>query len=155
MEFKEIFILLLMVQIIAFPAATFFGFLSDKKGSKKILLFTIAAWAIIVALLSIATSKTMFYILTPLTALILGSSQAIARSWLSKMVPDEKRFEFFGFNGFASKIAATTGPVLFGVVSVATGNQRLAMATLIPFFVIAFIIFARIKEEKVENSVQN
>ena len=129
--------------------------MSDKKGSKKILLFTIAAWAIIVALLSIATSKTMFYILTPLTALILGSSQAIARSWLSKMVPDEKRFEFFGFNGFASKIAATTGPVLFGVVSVATGNQRLAMATLIPFFVIAFIIFARIKEEKVENSVQN
>ncbi len=154
MEFKEILTLLLIVQIIAFPAATIFGLLSDKKGSKKILLFTIAVWAIIVALLSIATTKTMFYILALLTALVIGSSQAIARSWLSKLVPDEKRFEFFGFNGFASKIAATTGPVLFGVVSVATGNQRLAMAALIPFFVIAFIIFTRIKEEKVESLPQ-
>src|SRR3989344_2997677 len=121
---------------------------------KKILLFTIAMWAIIVALLSIATSKEMFYVVALMTALVIGSSQAIARSWLSKLVPDEKRFEFFGFNGFASKIAATTGPVLFGAVSVATGNQRLAMAALIPFFVIAFIIFWRIKEEKVESLPQ-
>lgn len=151
MEFKEILTLLLIVQIIAFPAATIFGLLSDKKGSKKILLFTIAVWGLIVALLSIATTKTMFYVLALLTALVIGSSQAIARSWLSKLVPDEKRFEFFGFNGFASKIAATTGPVLFGAVSVATGNQRWAMVALIPFFIIAFIIFVRIKEEKVES----
>jgi len=147
MEFNEIMILLLGVQVIAFPAATIFGYLSDKMGSKKILLFSIAVWIVNVALLSLATSKTMFYILAFLTALVIGSSQAVARSWLSRLVPDEKRFEFFGFNGFASKIAATTGPVLFGAISVATGNQRLAMAALIPFFVIAFIIFARIEEE--------
>jgi UMF1 family MFS transporter len=150
MEFKEIFTLLLIVQVIAFPAATFFGLLSDRKGSKKILLFSIAIWAIIVALLSIATTKMMFYIVALMTALVIGSSQAIARSWLSKLVPDEKRFEFFGFNGFASKIAATTGPVLFGWVSIATGNQRFAMAALIPFFVIAFIIFLKINDEKIE-----
>ena len=154
MELKEILTLLLIVQIIAFPTTTIFGLLSDKKGSKKILLFTIAVWGFIVALLSIATTKTMFYVLALLTALVIGSSQAIARSWLSKLVPDEKRFEFFGFNGFASKIAATTGPVLFGAVSVATGNQRIAMAALIPFLVIAFIIFARIKEEKVGSLQQ-
>ena len=154
MEFKEILTLLLIVQIVAFPAATIFGLLSDKKGSKKILLFTIAVWILIVALLSIATTKIMFFGIMLLAGLVIGSSQAIARSWLSKLVPDEKRFEFFGFNGFASKIAATTGPVLFGAVSVATGNQRLAMAALIPFFVIAFIIFWRIKEEKVESLPQ-
>ena len=154
MEFKEILTLLLIIQIIAFPAVIIFGLLSDKKGSKKILLFTIVVWAIIVVLLSIATTKTMFYVIALLTALVIGSSQAIARSWLSKLVPDEKRFEFFGLNSFASKIAATTGPVLFGVVSVATGNQRLAMAALVPFFIVAFIIFARIKEEKIESLPQ-
>lgn len=152
MEFKEILSLLLIVQIVGFPAATIFGLLSDKKGSKKILLFSIAVWAVIVALLSVATTKTMFYILALLTALVIGSSQAVARSWLSKIVPDEKRFEFFGFNGFASKIAATTGPVLFGVISVTTGNQRFAMAALIPFFIVAFIIFAKIKEIDIKNN---
>ncbi len=150
MEFKEILMLLLVVQVIAFPAATLLGLLSDKMGSKKILLFTIAIWAIIVVLLSLATTKAMFYMIALLTALVIGSSQAIARSWLSKLVPDEKRSEFFGFNSFASKIAATTGPVLFGAISVATGSQRLAMAALAPFFIIAFIIFTTIKEEKTE-----
>jgi UMF1 family MFS transporter len=149
MEFKEIMTLLLIVQIVGFPAATIFGFLSDKKGSKKILLFTIAVWILIITLLSVANSKTMFYIVALMTALVIGSSQAVARSWLSKLVPDEKRFEFFGFNGFASKIAATTGPILFGTISVITGNQRLAMASLIPFFIIAFIIFMKIKEEEI------
>jgi len=65
---------------------------------------------------------------------------------LSKIIPAEKRGEFFGFNGFASKVSATTGPILFGTISV-TANQRIAMLSILPFFVISFIIFARIKEE--------
>jgi len=154
MEFKEIISLILIVQIIGFPAATFFGMLSDKLGSKKILLFSIALWAIIVVLLAVATSKTMFYAVTLMTALVIGSSQAVARSWLSKLVPEEKRFEFFGFNGFASKVAATTGPVLFGSISVITGNQRWAMIALLPFFIVAFLIFYKIKDAHTKALLQ-
>lgn len=154
MEFKEIFPLILIVQVVGFPAATLFGYFSDKRGSKTILLFTIAAWGLIVILLSVATSKIMFSIVALLTALVIGSSQAVARSWLSKLVPEEQRFEFFGFNGFASKIAATVGPVLFGVISIVTGNQRLALAALIPFFAISFLIFTKIREERTNSFSQ-
>jgi len=150
MEFKELMPLLLLVQIVGFPAAVIFGFFSDKWGPKKILLTTIGIWAVIVVLMSVATTRTMFYVIALFTGLVMGAGQAIARSWLSQLVPDDKRFEFFGFNGFASKVAATTGPILFGAISVATGNQRLAVAALLPFFIIAFIIFARIKEDKIK-----
>ncbi|MBC8465026.1 MAG: MFS transporter [Parcubacteria group bacterium] len=148
MGFEEILMLLLIIQVIAFPTATIFGFLSDKKGPKKILLFTIAIWIMITILLSLATTKAMFYVIAGLTALVIGSSQSVARSWFSRLVPNDKRFEFFGFNGFASKIAATLGPLLFGTISVMTGNQRIAMAALIPFFLIAFIIFWKMREPK-------
>jgi len=143
---SEITILFLLIQLIGFPSTIFFGLLSDKKGSKKILLFTIIIWMIIIIFSAISIKKWFFYIVAVLTGLVIGSSQAIARSWLSKIIPSDKRSEFFGFNGFAVKVSATTGPILFGTISSVTGNQRIAMIALLPFFIIAFIIFAKIKE---------
>ncbi|OGJ42573.1 hypothetical protein A3B60_00655, partial [Candidatus Peregrinibacteria bacterium RIFCSPLOWO2_01_FULL_39_12] len=80
---SEITILLLLVQLIGFPATLFFGWLSDKKGSKKILLSTIFIWGMIVILLATATTKGLFYFAAISTGLVVGSSQSIARSWLS------------------------------------------------------------------------
>ena len=143
---SEITILFLLIQLIGFPSTIFFGLLSDKKGAKKILLSTIVLWAVIIILTAISTTKGLFYVVAILAGLVIGSSQAVARSWLSKIIPSDKRSEFFGFNGFAVKVSATTGPVLFGTISSITGNQRIAMIALLPFFIIAFIIFAKIKE---------
>ena len=147
MTFSEITTLLLIVQLIGFPATIFFGWLSDKRGPKKILLTTIVLWGIIVLGISLATSKVFFYVMAILTGFVIGSSQAIARSWFSKIIPREKMGQFFGFNGFASKIAATTGPLIFGIISWITANQRLAMGTLLIYFIISFLIFAKIKDE--------
>jgi UMF1 family MFS transporter len=146
MTFSEITILLLIVQLIGLPAAIFFGWLSDKKGSKKILLTTMVLWGIIVLGISFATSKLFFYAMAILTGFVIGSSQAVARSWFSKVIPKEKMGQFFGFNGFASKIAATTGPLIFGIISSVTVNQRIAMGTLLIYFIISFLIFAKIKD---------
>ncbi|MEK6878692.1 MAG: hypothetical protein AABY22_03745 [Nanoarchaeota archaeon] len=52
----------------------------------------------------------------------------------------------FGLNGFASKIAATTGPLIFGIISSLTGNQRIAIAAMAPYFIISFIIFYKIED---------
>lgn len=142
----EISTLLLIVQIIGFPSAVFFGWLSDKKGAKKILLSTLLVWAAIIILAATATSKPVFYFASALTGLVIGSSQAVARSWFSKLVPKDKRCEFFGFNGFASKIAATTGPLIFGLISSITGNQRIAVLSMLVFFLASFAIFLRVDE---------
>lgn len=146
---SEIATLLLLVQLIGFPSTLFFGWLSDKKGSKKILLSTIFVWGIIVILSAIAPTKNVFYFVAVLTGLVIGSSQSVARSWLSKIIPPEKRSEFFGFNGFAHKVSATTGPILFGTISAITANQRIAIISILPFFIISFIIFAKIKEHEI------
>lgn len=144
---KEVSLIYALIQLIAFPSAIFLGKLSDKKGSKKILLTAIATWALVILILTAATSKTWFYLAALLTSLVIGASQAIPRAWLSKLVPKNKRCEFFGFNGFASRISAILGPVIFGSISSFTGNQRLAMLSLLPFFIISLIIFSKIKEK--------
>ena len=149
---SEISLLLLIIQLIGFPSAVFFGWLSDKKGPKKILLSTIIVWCAIVVLAAIAASKPVFYAASMLIGLVIGSSQAVARSWFSKIIPKNRRCEFFGFNGFASKIAATTGPLVFGLVSSVTGNQRIAVFSLLLFFMASFLIFLKIEETQQKNN---
>ena len=87
----------------------------------------------------------MFYVIAFLTALVVGSSQSIARAWLSKIIPENKKTEFFGFNGFANKVSATTGPLIFGIFSVLF-NQRIAMIPIALFFLASFVIFLKVKE---------
>jgi len=145
LNFSDIFTVFMIIQITGFPATFFFGWLSDKLGAKKILLSTIGIWILIVFLLSTTSSMAVVYVGAVLTGLVIGSSQAIARSWLSKIIPEEKRCEFFGFNAFASKAAAVLGPVVFGTIS-SLASPRLAMFALIPFFVISFVIFCKIEE---------
>jgi len=143
--FSDILMLFIIIQLIGFPSAILLGWLSDKLGTKRILLGTIVVWLVVVVMLYYASSITMLYILAVLAGLVIGSSQAIARSWLSKIVPRDERSEFFGFNALSSKVAASAGPLLFGIISV-TIDQRTAMLCLLPFFVISFILFSRIKE---------
>jgi len=145
LSFSDIFFIFMIIQVTGFPATFLFGWLSDKFGSKKILLSTLVIWVIIILILYSATSLSSLYVGAVLTGLVIGSSQAIARSWLSKIIPVEKRCEFFGFNAFASKAAAVLGPVIFGVVS-SVASPRLAMLALMPFFIISFMIFCKIEE---------
>ncbi len=142
----QIGMLLLTIQLVAFPSATILGLWSDSHGHRRVLLYTLSIWMFIVVGLALAQNQLHFWILGVMSGFVVGSCQAIARSWLSSIIPLEKRNEFFGFNGFASKVSATTGPVLFGTVSVLTGSQRIAMLCLLPFFIAAFTIFYRMKE---------
>jgi UMF1 family MFS transporter len=144
---SDILIIIIIVQIIGCLATILLGILSDKTGPKKIVLGAIILWIITVIILYFATTMTELYIVAVIAGLAVGSSQAVARSWLSRIIPYNKRSQFFGFNGFASKIAATTGPILFGTISVFAASQRTAMLVLIPFFVIAWIIFANVREK--------
>src|SRR3989344_846195 len=139
LNFSEIAVLLLIVYLIGFPSTILFGWLSDKKGQRNILLSTLVMWCLIVVLIAASKSKISFYVASVLTGLAIGSSQSIARSWYSQIIPKEKRSEFFGFNGFASKVAATTGPLVFGIISTLTSNQRIAMLSLIPYFILSFV----------------
>ncbi|MDP3881426.1 MAG: MFS transporter [Nanoarchaeota archaeon] len=149
LSISEIVIIALIVQVVAIPASLLFGALADKKGQKRILLFSIVVWIMVVILLVIAPPKnTLFaYIIAFLTGLTIGGSQSVARSWYSNIIPEKERFSLFGFNSFASKVSAVIGPLLFGAISSFMGNQRLAMFSLLFFFVASFLLFIRVKEK--------
>lgn len=148
MSVAQIAMLVLLAQLVAAPSTVILGALADRFGKKKLQLITVVGWIGVLLLMIFTSTVTMFFIAAALAGVVMGSSQAIARSWLAELIPKGKEAQFFGFNGFASKVAATMGPVLFGAVSVLTGNQRIAMATLIPFFAISFVLFLYVPEKR-------
>ena len=78
--------------------------------------------------------------------MFLGSSQALSRSFMSNLTPDEKKTEFFGFYSLFEKTSTMLGPLTFGLVSWLTGNQRYAIISIIIFFIAGYLLFRTVPE---------
>ncbi len=60
------------------------------------------------------------------SGLVLGGSQALARSCFSMMTPIKKSAEFFGFYAFTMKASSVIGPLIY-VIAVNSSNQKLGV----------------------------
>jgi UMF1 family MFS transporter len=85
---------------------------------------------------------------------VLGSTQSLFRSMYAALVPIERASEYFGFHTFVGRASAAFGPLAFGLVSAATGSQRVAMASLAMFFISGGIVlaFVRTPESRIRKS---
>ncbi len=144
-ELTKIALMLLAAQIIAIPATLLAGKISNVLGYKKVLILTLFGWCLATLAMYFATSSFLIYVFIVLGGLVIGGSQSTARAWYNNIIPDEKRSELFGFNSFSSKISATIGPALFGILSVSL-NQRFALLSVLLCFVLSLILFWKIKE---------
>jgi UMF1 family MFS transporter len=63
---------------------------------------------------------------------------------MAQITPPSRESEFFGFYVLSGKFASMFGPLIFGVVSETTGSQRLAVLSLLPFFVVGLVLMARV-----------
>lgn len=89
----------------------------------------------------------MFYVVSALVGIGLGSCQSVTRSLPALFTPKENAAEFFGFWAIAGKALAFLGPIIFGTVSKATGSQRQAILFIGAFFVLGMILLFFVNEE--------
>ena len=74
---------------------------------------------------------------------MVGPNQSTSRSLLSKIVPDDKKNEFFGFFALTGKATSFVGPLLFGIVS-ANFSQQFALWIVIFLFLFGTLYFRKI-----------
>lgn len=67
---------------------------------------------------------------------------------LATFTPDRKQGEFFGFFAFSGKLASVAGPLMYGAVLAATGSFRLAMGSIVLFFIAGFVLLMFVDEER-------
>jgi UMF1 family MFS transporter len=145
MELSELTLLILMVQFVAFVGALSFGRIAGRLGAKRSIIVTLIIWSgiSIWAQLSLQ-SKTEFWVLGAVVAIVLGGSQALSRSLFSQMIPKEREAEFFSFYEISERGTSWSGPLLFGLVTQATGSMRTAILSLIVLFVGGLLILTRV-----------
>lgn len=151
MPTNEILASFLIVQIIGIPSTIIFCNLSEKFGYIKTFILTIILWLLISVFFLIVNSTTHFYILSVLVGLVIGTTPALARAILATFLKKRTDIaEIFGFNSFASRSSSILGPLIFGIISTVTKNQKLALASLFFFFIVGLLLILKIKDTKVE-----
>ena len=95
-----------------------------------------------------------FFILGAFIALVMGGSQAISRSLFSQMIPAGKEAEFYSFYEVSERGTSWIGPLIFGLMNQMYGNLRLAILSLIFFFVIGLASLPFVNVEKAIDDVK-
>ena len=140
----DLVILFLVLNVVAFPGAVAAGYLADRIGPKRTIVASLWLWIATILVGWAAQNKTTFLLMACLAAIGMGSTQAVGRSFMAQITPPSREAEFFGFYVLSGKFASMFGPLIFGLVSEATGSQRLAVLSLLPFFIVGLVLMARI-----------
>ena len=137
---------ILMIQFVAFGGALLWGRLAMRIGAKKAILISLVIWSAVVTYayggLQGESRVLQFWILGAAIAMVMGGSQAISRSLFAQMIPKGKEAEFFSIYEVSERGTSWLGPLLFGLVNQLFNNLRLAIISLIIFFVLGLILLS-------------
>jgi UMF1 family MFS transporter len=145
----ELLIFFIVVQTTAIAGSVLLGILADKFGQKKTIVISLFMWLVTVALAYFIYDKTGFYVVGLIAGAAMGSCQSASRSLMSKLTPPDRKTEFFGFYSFFGKSSAVVGPLVFGLVSFLSGNQRIAIISITFFFIVGLLILTKVKDPKI------
>lgn len=143
---------LLMTQVIATFGALVFSWLAMKIGTKTTIMASLVLWSGVVIYAYFIQTAAQFFSLGVVAGIVLGGSQALSRSFYGSMVPEEATAEFFGFYTVFTRFSAIWGPATFGIVRQWLGSSRLAIVSLIFFFVVGLILMAFVDERKAREA---
>lgn len=141
---------ILMVQFVAFGGALFFGRLAARHGAKRTILGGLAVWSAIVtvALFLPAGNVPLFLVLGVAIGIVLGGTQALARSYFSLLIPQGKEAEYFSFYHAMDRGTSWFGTATMAIMLQLTDSYRPAIFALIAFFVIGGLLLLRVDTER-------
>lgn len=146
MDTGDTIILGITLNVMAAIGAFALGFVNDWIGGKWTIAITLVVLTIAGLVGSLAETRTAFWIAAVGIGLMVGPNQAASRSLLGVMIPEDKLGEFFGFFAFSGKLASVAGPFVYGAVVGATGSHRTAIASVVVFFIVGFILLLFVDE---------
>ena len=144
----HLMVTLLIVQVVAVGGALIFSRLANRIGAKRAVMAALVLWSAVVTYGYFIHTATEFFILGMVVGIVLGGTQALSRSLYGAMIPEQASAEFYGFYSVFSKFSSIWGPVTFGLIKQITGSARLAIISLMLFFIVGLILLGFVDETK-------
>jgi UMF1 family MFS transporter len=131
---------LLIIQLVGMLGAWFFAMLSSHIGNLKALIISLIAWALICYGAYYIEGAAGFITAAFFIGLVMGGSQALARSTYSKMLPETTdHTSFFSFYDVMEKVATAAGTFSFGIIEAITGSMRYSVIAIGIFFLMGLV----------------
>ncbi|MCF3123886.1 MFS transporter [Streptomyces arenae] len=157
LEQSTLIVAVLLVQVLAVAGALAMGRLARTYGAKRTILGSLVAWTVTIGAgyFLPAGAPAWFFVLAAGIGLVLGGSQALSRSLFSHLVPRGKEAEYFSAYEMSDRGMSWLGPMIFGLTYQLTGSYRDAILSLVAFFVLGFVLLARVPVRRAVEDAGN
>jgi UMF1 family MFS transporter len=146
---------ILIIQLVGMGGAWLFSRLSARFGNLQALLVSVTLWIFICIGAYFISNSVQFMAAAFFIGIVMGGSQALARSTYSKMLPASTtdHTSFFSFYDVMEKLATVAGTFSFGIIEAITGSMRFSVLAIAVFFIIGIIfLFITLKTSDIKTA---
>ena len=148
MEFDEIIMFGISLNVTAGIGAAAFGWLDDRIGPKRTIFLALIGLVLFGVAALLAPDKTWFWGIGMALGTFMGPAQAASRTYMAKLAPPDQRAEMFGLFALSGKATNFAGPLVLGWATLAFDSQRAGMATIVLFLVAGLALLTTVREER-------
>ena len=128
-----------------------FSFIENRIGSKNTIVFSLISIFLISFIILFIDQKNLFIVLAIILSSFFGPVQSASRVYFAKSIPENKKFEFFGFYSFSGKVTSFVGPVLYGTIAFIFSSPQLGLASLLVLFAIGLLLILKVDNDKIKK----
>lgn len=149
---SQLTLAILMVQFVGFFGAFGFNWIASRVGAKRAVILSLILWTgTLVYLYAAVRTTAQFFAAAAAVGMIMGGSQALSRSLYAQMIPPAREAEYFSIYEISDKGTSWMCPLIFGLALQFTHNYRIAILSLVIFFIAGLAVLTRVNVEEGER----
>jgi UMF1 family MFS transporter len=151
---SQLTLAILMVQFVAFFGAMLFSWIAGLINAKRAVVLSLFIWTASLIYIYVAVKTTVeFFILAAIVGAIMGGTQALSRSLYAQIIPKAHEAEYYSVYEVSDKGTSWLCPILFGLTMQFTHSYRLAILSLVVFFIAGMLVLLKVDMARGERDV--
>lgn len=146
MNFSEILIFAVGLNVTAGLGAAAFSYADDKWGSKRTVMIALTGLIATGAVILLTHDKVVFIALALALGIFMGPAQAAGRTWAARLSPPGMVAQTYGLYAFTGRTVSFFGPLAFGLAVSVFDSQRAGMATIMLFWIAGMALLTKVRE---------
>jgi MFS transporter, UMF1 family len=145
---------ILMVQFVGIAGALGFKWLAALTSAKTGVVVSLVIWTGVLVYIYLAVKTTLqFFLMAAIVALVLGGGQALSRSLYAQLIPKLQEAEYYSLYEITDKGTSWLCPMFFGLALQFTRSYRIAILSLVVFFLAGLLLLVRVDVQRGESDV--
>ena len=147
MNFTEILVFAIGINVTAGIGAFLFAFADDFWGSRKTIMISLVGLIVTASVILMLTDKHDFIMASLVMGLFIGPAQAASRTLAARLSPPDQVAQTYGLYSLTGRVASFFGPLLFGIATSIFESQRAGFSTIIFLWLAGMAIIMMVKEK--------